>query len=281
MMVPGGRDGWVAKCRRAEELGYDVIGVADHLGMPPPFPSLVLAAEATRRVRLCPYVVNTSFHNAALLARDAAATDQFTGGRLELGLGTGYVKAEFDDAGLDFPGPGRRLDHLETTIAELRKRFADGEPAPARRQGPPLLLGGQRDRMLRIAAREGDIVGLTGVRFTADGGSASVATAAEMAERVEFVRAAAGERADELELNLLIQKVVVTGDRDAALDQLRPYTPGLTADEFAAVPILLVGTAAQIAEQLLAQRERFGFTYLTVLEADLETFAPVIALLRR
>lgn len=280
LAVPAGRREWVDKSRKAEELGYDVVCVPDHLGAPAPFPALVLAAEATSSVRLCPFVLNTSFYNPALLARDVAGTDQYVEGRLELGLGTGYVKAEFEAAGLPFPGAGARIDHLEHTVRRLRVLFAEEEPRPAQHPGPPLLMAGHRDRMLRLAAREADIVGFSGATFDRAGTSASVATAEQLGERVDFVRGEAGERADRIELNLLIQKVVLTGDRESALQSLRPYASELTDEQFSDVPILLVGTARQVADQLRAQRERFGFSYLTVLEPDLETFAEVIELLR-
>ncbi|BCK66317.1 hypothetical protein Srufu_002700 [Streptomyces libani subsp. rufus] len=103
MFVPGSRREWSAKCRRAEELGFDVVGVADHLEFSAPFPAMVLAAEATERVRLSTFVLNTPFYNPVLLARDVASTDQFIDGRMELGLGAGYVKAEFDTAGYRSP----------------------------------------------------------------------------------------------------------------------------------------------------------------------------------
>src|SRR5882757_5787833 len=142
MIVPSSRAEWVAKCRRAEELGFDVVGVADHLGMAPPFPAVVLAAEVTERVRLTTYVLNAPFYNPTLLAREVTGTDQFTDGRFELGLGAGYVKAEFEDAGLPFPRAGERIDHLENTVRELQRRYADPEhrPQSVQKPGPPLLL---------------------------------------------------------------------------------------------------------------------------------------------
>ncbi|WP_199429004.1 LLM class F420-dependent oxidoreductase [Qaidamihabitans albus] len=280
MMVPTDRAGWVGNCRKAEDLGYDVVAVADHLGMPAPFPALVLAAEVTERVRLCTFVLNAAFYNPALLARDVAGTDQFTGGRLELGLGAGYVKAEFDAAGLPFDSARRRIDHLGHTVAELRRLFGQDDPRPVQRPGPPLLIGGNGDRVLRLAAREADIAGFTGARFTADGTSGSLAGAEDVAERVEFVRTAAGDRADDIELNVLVQKVLITDDRAAALRQFQHYEPELTVEELGELPTLLVGTAAEIADQLRAHRKRFGFSYITVLEPDLEPFAEVMELLR-
>jgi probable F420-dependent oxidoreductase len=134
MTVPDDRASWVDKCRKAEDLGYDVVGVADHLGMQAPFPAIVLAGEVTERVRLTTFVLNAAFYNPALLARDIASTDQFVDGRLELGLGAGYVKAEFDDAGMPFPSAPERIDHFERMIVELRRRYADPahQPRPTR-----------------------------------------------------------------------------------------------------------------------------------------------------
>ncbi|GAA1250088.1 TIGR03621 family F420-dependent LLM class oxidoreductase [Prauserella halophila] len=271
MLASGERPQWLDKCRRAEDFGFDVVAVADHLGMPSPFPSLVAAAEATERVQLGTFVVNTAFYNPTLLARDVDTTDLLLDGRLELGLGTGYARAEFDTAGLPFPRPGARLDHLEQCLTVLRQHYGD-------RSLPPIVLGGQRDRMLRIAAREADVVGFTGAHFTRDGDGATLAGPSELDERVAFAVTEAGDR--DPELNLLIQHVEVTDDRAGALERLREYDTTKSADELGELPMLLVGTAAQIADRLRAHRERFGFTYITVMEKDMAAFAPVVEQLR-
>jgi len=272
MLASGERTHWQDRCRRAEDLGFDVVAVPDHIGMRAPFPSLVAAAEATERVRLGTFVVNTAFHNPTLLARDVGTTDLLLDGRLELGLGTGYAREEFDAAELPFPGPGARLDHLERCLAVLREHYGE-------RRLPPIVLGGQRDRMLRIAAREADVVGFTGVRFDRDGAAATLVGPSELDERVAFVRAEAGDR--DPELNLLIQHVEITGDRASALENLSRYAPDRPVAELGEAPVLLVGTARQIADQLRAHRERFGFTYITAMDKDLDAFAGVIAELRR
>src|SRR5882672_8195912 len=144
LMSTCGRAEWVAKARAAESAGYDVIMVPDHLGMPAPFTSLLLAAEATERPRIAPFVLNVGFYNPTLLAREVAGLDQLTDGRLELGLGTGYVKAEFETAGLPFESAGKRVDRLEHTITELDRILADPDhqPKPAQTPRPPLLIGG-------------------------------------------------------------------------------------------------------------------------------------------
>ncbi|GLY67458.1 LLM class F420-dependent oxidoreductase [Amycolatopsis taiwanensis] len=282
MTVPSSRAEWVDKCRKAEDLGFDVIGVADHLGMHAPFPAIVLAGEVTERVRLNTFVLNVPFYNAALLARDVATTDQFVDGRLELGLGAGYVKAEFDAAGLPFPSAGERIDHLERTIAELRRLYADPgyKPQPARPGGPPLLVGGWGRRTLGVAAKHADVIAFTGAAPDREGNMAGLAGADEFKNRVEFVRAELGERADDVELNVLVQYVAVTEDRMGVLEQLRQYGPTLTLDQLGELPTLLVGTPEQIAEQLQENKERFGLNYVTVLEPSLDAFAQVIARLR-
>lgn len=282
MTAPANRAVWTDKCRKAEDLGYDVVAVPDHLGMPAPFPALVLAAEATEQVRLCSFVLNTCFYNPALLARDVAGTDQLTDGRLDIGLGTGYVRDEFDAAGIPFPTPGQRLDHLEHTLDELGRLFAEPEHEPKPAQSAvPLVLGGRGDRMLRLAAERANVVGFTGAApAERDGGALRLADADSIAERVAFVLDAAGDRRDDVELNVLVQWAAVGYEPHRAVETLRPNMPDLGVDQLAALPTLLAGSPEEIAERIVAHRERFGFSYFTVLEHNLEDFAPVIEKLR-
>lgn len=281
MVVPQSREEWVRKCRRAEELGYDVIGVADHLGFAPPFPALVLAAENTERVRLNTFVLNAAFYNPVLLAREVAGTDRFVTGRLELGLGAGYVRDEFDAAGIEFGTGGTRVSHLEETVRTLRALLADPQyqPRPEQPGGPPLLIGGWGDRMLTLAARYASTVAFTGAATTA-AGALRLAGPAEIDERVAYVQAALGPRAPEVESNILVQAVVPASERAAFLDRYASTVdPGVLAavDE---LPTVLFGGPHEIAAQIRANRDRYGFDYITVLESDLETFAPVIEQLR-
>ncbi|MEV7042283.1 LLM class F420-dependent oxidoreductase [Amycolatopsis sp. NPDC051061] len=281
MVVPDGRAAWVEKCRKVEDLGYDVLSAADHLGMAPPFPALVLAGEVTSRVKLTTFVLNAPFYNPVLLARDVTGTDQFTGGRLELGLGAGYVKAEFEAAGMPFPSARERVDHLERTILELKRRYADPEhkPAPTRPAGPPLLLGGRGDRILTLAAEHADTIGFTGTAKTADGAPLGLATAEDIEERVGFVRSKLGGR--DAEFNLLVHFVNITEDRKAGLENLEKLVGGQqSTGQLAELPTALIGSPAEVAEQLHAHRERFGLSYYTVLEQNMEQFAPVLEALR-
>ena len=293
------RDDFVAMCRRAESRGYDTIFAADHLGHAAPFQAVVAAAAATERLRVGTLVVNVPFWNPALLAREIATADVLTGGRLEVGLGSGHMKWEFDEAGIPFGSYGARADRLSATITELTRLFAsDGyaQQADLRQQlgfppllpvqhqgfgghGPPLLVGGSGDRVLRIAAETADIVGIGGL-FQVKGqppGVFRLCTAAEADERVRFARDCAGDRAGRLEWHALAQAVVVTEDRQAAAAGLaEKYRGTVTAAEILENPFLFVGTVAEMADQILRHRDRYGFTYYTVHEPYMDAFAPVI-----
>lgn len=281
MTVSASRKEWIDKCRKAEELGYGVVGVADHLGMPAPFPSLMLAAEVTETVRLATAVINVAFYNPAILARDVAAIDQLTNGRLELGLGTGYRRVEFEAAGLAWPSRRERVEKLEQTVTELRRRLIDRShrPTPVQIGGPPISIGGRGDRVLALAAREADIISFTGFADGNDGDTGDLSPIGGIEDRVNYTRKNLGERAAEVEFNILVWRVLVTKNRLTEASRLEPLR-SLTAEQMIDVPTVLIGTARQIADQLVEYRERFGFNYITVGEYNLESLAPVIELLR-
>jgi probable F420-dependent oxidoreductase len=290
-------------CRTAESYGYDVFLAIDHLGSAAPFPEMVAAAAVTERLRVGTLVLNIGFWNPHLLAREVATADLLTDGRLELGLGLGHMKWEFDAGGIEWEPFRARAERLDRTIEELGRLFAgpDYEQRAALREaydlpelkpvqkrgfggsGPPLLIGGTGDTVLRLAARHADIVGIGGL-FQAKGkppGTFRLATAAETDERVRYVRELAGERADAIETNALVQAVVVTDDRRATAEKLvAERMPDLTVDEALETPFLLIGTEEQIAEQIRAGRERYGITYLTVHGPNMREFGPIIERLR-
>ncbi|MGW0762667.1 LLM class F420-dependent oxidoreductase [Streptomyces sp. NPDC002814] len=275
LITPAPAAEWRAKCRRAEELGYDVILVPDHLGMVAPFPALVAAAEATERPRLGTFVLNAGFWNPTLLAREVATTNALTGGRLELGLGTGYVQAEHEAAGLPYGTPRARVDHLQHTVEEL-DRLLDADARV------PLMIGGNGDRMMRMTAEHADIAAFTGARTVPGSttGQLLPISPEELDGRIALYRRLAEGRKEPAELNLLIQLVTVTEDRAGVVRPLVDRVPDLTLEQALDLPLILVGTLEQITTQVRAQRERYGFSYLTVLEPYMEAFAPVIGALR-
>ncbi|WP_246281793.1 TIGR03621 family F420-dependent LLM class oxidoreductase [Fodinicola acaciae] len=278
LLAACGRQEWVRKARTAESAGYDLIMVPDHLGMPAPFTSLLLAAEVTERPRIAPFVLNVGFYNPTLLAREVAGLDQYTGGRLDLGLGTGYVQAEFEAAGIAFGTPKERVDRLEHTIRELDRLLADPEhqPQPLQTPRPPLLIAGVGNRILRLAAENAAIVGHPGMSGT---GVLAAGDTAKLAERVAYAQNAAGGR--DVEHNLLLQQVKITDDARSAVQAFKPYAPDFTDEKLIDdAPIVQVGTAKEIAERLRRIADEAGVTHFTVLEENLTDFAAVIEELR-
>ncbi|MFD0799891.1 TIGR03621 family F420-dependent LLM class oxidoreductase [Streptomonospora algeriensis] len=272
---------WKEKCRRAEGLGYDAIGVPDHLNLMSPFPSAVLAGSATTRPKIATYVLNANFYNHTLMARDIATADILLDGRLELGLGTGYVEQEFTAAGVPFGTAGYRVGRLESAVAQLEGLFADeGSPQPVQRPRPPLAIGGHGRRVLRLAARNAEVVSFTGAPFRPEFGRTGLVDGPALQERVEFVRRESAGRSVQPEFNVLSKQTVLTRDRRAAAEALRRYGPDLDTDQLLDVPMLFVGTARQIAEQIRRHSAELGLTYFTVMEPAMEDFGKVIELIR-
>ncbi|NYD34501.1 TIGR03621 family F420-dependent LLM class oxidoreductase [Actinomycetospora corticicola] len=263
---------WADRCRRAETLGFDTVLVADHLGRPGPFAALGAAAVATERARVGTFVLNAAFHDPLLLAREVATLDALSGGRVELGLGAGYVRSEFDALGLRYGTAGERLDGLEEFLDRLAPLLAD---STAVQRPIPLFLGGNGNRMLRLAARRAQIVGFSGTTTDRDG-RLSLIGGSDYADRVRHARAEAGDRAEEIEWNALLQVVEITDDREGRAEEVRrERAPHLTLDEFLAAPTVLVGSAEEMATELDTRRRDLGLSYITVLEPAMESMAQV------
>jgi len=258
------RDAVQQAARRAEELGYDVLHVPDHLGAPAPFPVLTAAAMVTRTLRLGTFVLNAGFYKPALLARDVAALRDLSGGRLELGLGAGYVREEFEAAELPFPSARQRVEYLQHVVEHLREQVAD----------VPLLIAGNGDRLLTVAARYADIIGLTG------GDRATEGDDDPLAERIGFVRSAAGERFGGLELNVAITAMPLDDSGMPDLRIPRRFLPGLSDEQLLRHPGVLSGSTQDMADRVRRYRDDYGIGYIIVQAPHAEAFAKVIAALR-
>jgi probable F420-dependent oxidoreductase len=248
--------------KRAEDSGFDIVCVPDHLGAAAPIPTLTTVALATTKLKLSMYVLNSAFYKPALLSRDLQALEVLSDGRLEIGLGTGYVREEFDAAELPYPSARARVDYLEHMAKYLKEHHPNS----------PILIAGNGDRVLSIAAEHADLIGLTGskVKDVED----------PMAERVEFVRNAAGARFDSLELNLAITAMPAVGETAPDLKLTRMYAPDLSDEEILAQRSVLTGSPSEMAETLSGYREKYGLTCFTVQDNHLENFSKVIAELR-
>jgi probable F420-dependent oxidoreductase len=289
--VESGHD-WPERARRVERLGYSVLSVPDHFrNQLASVPALTAAALATTRLRVGSLVFCNDFHQPVTLAREAASIDALSDGRLELGLGAGWLRAEYDEAGIRFDPARTRIERLEEAVAIIKRLLAGDAvtfsgrhytvtnlagSATIQRPHPPLLVGGGGRRTLTLAAREASIVGFV-PRALPDGSGLDRADFGEAAlrEKVAWVRDAAGDRFESLELNALIQAVAVSDQRRGTADQLAArfrVAPEVVLES----PYALVGTIDEICETLARRRERFGISYLTVFERDAEAFAPVV-----
>jgi probable F420-dependent oxidoreductase len=288
---------WKALARRVESLGYATLVVPDHIAIAAelgPITSMVLAAEATETLRIGSMVLANDLRHPAVLAKELATIDLVANGRLEIGLGAGWLRDDYDGIGMAFDPPATRIDRLEESVQIIKGLMADGpcdfdgrhyrvhgvegRPKPATRPHPPILIAGGGRRVLELAGREADIVSLnvalTGGVLAA--GVAATATADRTDERIGWVRAAAGDRFADIELGTFAVAVVVTDDRAAAARALAPQT-GMAPDEVLASPQCFVGTVDEITDQLVTLRERSGITYVAVPTDVVEDFAPVVA----
>jgi len=253
---------------------------------------MAVAAEATETINIGSRVFCCDYRQPVMFAKELATLDFFCGGRLEIGLGAGWLAGEYDAIGVPFESAGTRIDRMEETIALLRAHFADGEidldgdhvhavgfegvPKPPNGP-PPLMIGGGSERVLGVAGREADIVSLNFDNRSGKIGAAGVGTStAELTEqKIEWIRAGAGERFDDLEIEIGAYFTFVTDDRDAMLAQMAPMF-GLAAEQFGEHPHALVGTVDAIADQLCERRERYGISYITFASIAADAVAPIV-----
>jgi probable F420-dependent oxidoreductase len=287
---------WAEKARKVEDLGYSTLTVPDHLAdLLAPIPAVLSAAEATTRLRVGTNVFNNDFRHPVLVGREAATVDLLTDGRLQLGLGAGHMQSEYDQAGLRFEAGSTRVARLAEAVA-IVKGLLKGEPVtiagryyrvtehtlhplPVQQPYPPLLIGGNGRRLLTLAAKEADIVGLSGITFRRGGAEPDLSgwRVAEVDARVQLVREAAGDRHDRLELNALVQRVVVTDDRRQAVEELTRRWTQLSPEQILQSPYVLIGTMDQLVEELQMRRARWGISYYIIFEPYIDVFAPVVA----
>jgi probable F420-dependent oxidoreductase len=286
-----------ADARHAESIGIDVLVRSDHvLEQYAPLPVLATVAAVTERVRVGTFVLNVDLRHPAVLAQELASLDVLSGGRLEIGMGAGWNQPEYAALGLPYDPVPTRVARLTEAVRVLKDCFADGpfsyagehyritdhdgHPKPVQRPHPPLFLGGGGKRSLTLAAREADIVGLA-----PRPGDPRSMTAAATVEKIGWVRAAAGDRFDQLELNAYPSggPMVVTDDARAEggrrADRIRQQTGvELTVEEVLESPHVFIGSVAGLAEKCRELRERFGIT--SIMLDDYDAAAAVIEQLK-
>lgn len=273
------RSAWINIARRIEEPGYATLLMPDRTtaGTLAPMPALAVAASVTTSLRVGSYVFCNGYRHPVLLAREAATLDLLSDGRFELGLGTGVSSSEFEQMGIPFASAGARIGQLEETIQVMKQLFMEetvnftgkyftltgvkGNIKPVQKPHMPILLAGTGERMLKMAAREADIIAV-GSRITAHGADPADAT---LEQKIAWIKEAAGERFTNLELAQTIFDLEIT-DSPSPVSQSGGW----------AIPKRPL-SAEQAVAHLLEQRERYGFSYLQISAGQMENFAPVAA----
>jgi probable F420-dependent oxidoreductase len=287
-----------AAVRRAEQVGIDVLVISDHLvNELAPIPALAAIAATSDRLRICAFVFNNDLRHPAVLAQDLATLDVMSDGRLEVGIGAGWNRPEYDAIGLAFDPVGVRVSRLAEAITVLKGCFAEGpfsfrgehytitdhdaRPKPVQRPRPPFFIGGGGRRLLTLAAREADTVSLAPRLLPGQRGDPRSITLAATEEKIGWVREAAGDRFAQLELNIYpsMSRVIVTdhalAEAEALASRLRDRTGfEVPPRELLVAPNIFIGSVDGLVDKFRMLRERLGIS--SVMVGDLEQLAPVV-----
>lgn len=284
---------WCLKARKAEELGYSTFLVPDHIDKDiAPIAALMAAASATTTIRIGSFVFNNDLRHPALLAKEVATLDLFSEGRFEFGLGAGYLASDYSQTGISFDNAQTRISRFEEALYLIKKLLTEEDavtfsgtfytveqarraPGLVQKPHPPIYIGGGGKRILSFAAKQADIVGFA-PKNSQKGLDMEDATAQAMTKKVEWVRTSAGERFSALELSCIVFRLIVTNARVQALQRAAGHM-GLSVDQVATSPHLLIGTVDQIIDDLQVRRTQYGISYIEILEEYMEPFAPVVA----
>lgn len=285
---------WSDAARKVEALGYDTLFVPDHfedqLG---PVPALMAAADATTELKVGALVLDNDYRHPVVLAKELATLDVLSEGRLEIGLGAGWMTTDYEKSGIVHDRAGVRIDRLVEAISIIKGLFGDGPvdhageyytitdleglPKPVQRPSPPWIIGGGGRRMLGVAAREADIIGVNPALASgaADADAAADATADATDRKVDWIREAAGDRFDDIELNMLVLVAAETEDR-AGFAELMGGGFGVDPADALDIPHVWFGSIDEICESLVARRERWGVSYYVLQGDTYEAMAPVV-----
>lgn len=289
--------GWAELARRTEAAGYEVLTMPDHFtDQLAPVPALMAAASATTTLRVGALVFDNDYKHPVVLAKELATIDLLSDGRLDIGLGAGWMISDYEEAGMPYDSPKVRIDRFIEGVAVIRGAMAEGsfsfsgdhytitnyngQPKPIQAR-PPLLIGGGGKRVLSYAAREADIIGINGTLTAGVVGpeALSTMTAESVDEKVAIVAAAGAHRINDIEMNIRTFFVKVTNDRLATVEGISSMF-GVSKDMIDASPFALIGSVEECIEQLLERRERWGFSYTIVGAENIDECAPIVAALR-
>jgi probable F420-dependent oxidoreductase len=305
--APNSGKEWRELARKAEASGFSSFHLADHIIGPGPalaatghpvqtvaaIPAMAVAAEATSTIKVGCRVLCVDYRNPVMLAKEVATLDFFSEGRLELGLGAGWLQGEYEAIGVPFDRAGVRIDRFEEVIALLRASFAEGElnidtphvhavgfeavPKPFTKSGPPIMIGGGAKRILTIAGREADIVSLnfnnSSGKLGADGIGSSTAELTD--QKIQWIKDGAGARFDQIEIEIAAYFTIVTPDGEGTRAKMAPMF-GMTPEVFAEHPNALIGSVDEICDRIVERRERFGISYVSFGASVIDAVIPVV-----
>jgi probable F420-dependent oxidoreductase len=287
---------WAYQARRAEGLGYSTLLMPDHFGdQLAPVPALAAVAAATTTLRMGSLVFGNDYRHPVNLAKEAATLDLLSDGRFEMSIGAGWMKTDYEEAGITYDTPKVRVERFEEAVAVLQGLLrTDGPfsfdgtyyrvrdhallPRPVQRPGPPLIIGGGGKRVLTFAARNADIVSINVNLREGTGGAETAPNASpeRTREKVAWVKEAAGTRFDELELNALIGFVMVTDDAAGIADAMAPHF-GIEPADALHIPLALLGTLDEMAEELQWRREEYDISYWSIEADSWEALGPMVS----
>jgi probable F420-dependent oxidoreductase len=289
------REKFVEKAKKLEDIGYSTMFMPDHFDdQLAPMPALMAAADATTTLRIGSLVFDNDYKHPVVLAKEAATVDVLSDGRLEFGLGAGWLRTDYEQSGIAYDPPGVRVDRFEEGLEVVKGLFTGepfsfsgkhytiselaGTPLPVQRPHPPILIGAGAKRMCRIAGREADIVS---VNFSLTSGAVDAAMAVTgLAEatrdKIGWIREGAGDRFDDVELSVTVFMSAIVDNREEFAGMVAQGF-GLTAEQGLSIPHFLVGTEQQIIEDLQQRREEYGFSYVVISGGAEETMAPIVA----
>jgi probable F420-dependent oxidoreductase len=286
---------WQESARIVEDLGYSTLFVPDHFGdQLAPLAALSVAAEATTTLKVGALVFDNDYRHPVILATEMATLDVLSSGRVELGLGAGWMATDYEQSGMPYDPPRVRVDRFEEGLAVIKGLFGDepltlsgdhytitgldGRPKPHTPGGPPILIGGGGRRVLSIAARRADIVGVNPNLKAGEIGPDAIADAmaGPTDQKVAWVREAAGDRFDDLELNVLSFVSTITDDSAGFAEGVAGMF-GADPQEVLDAPTVVAGSVAELSERLEARRDRWGFSYYVFQAEAAEGMAPLVA----